>query len=93
MVQVTVLKPNPEMTYEDMGLTVWMWGVLCIKEIDKHSIFKNTVLKESDHLISVNNILLENVSPEGFARIMNELPLDITIEVRRGKQRWSGKFG
>ena len=38
LVQVTVVKPRPNFTYEDMGMIVWKWGVLCIKEISKDSV-------------------------------------------------------
>ena len=38
LVQVTVIKPRPDMTYEEMGMVVWKWGVLCIKEIAKDSV-------------------------------------------------------
>ena len=38
LIQVTVIKPYPEMTYEEMGMIVWKWGVLCIKEIAKDSV-------------------------------------------------------
>ena len=93
LVQATVIKPRPDMTYKDMGMIVWIWGQLCIKSISKDSIFKHTVLKSSDHIISINDIDCERVSPEGFAHIIDELPREITIIVKRGKQRWTGKFG
>ena len=38
LVQVTVVKPRSDLTYEDMGMIVWKWGVLCIKEISKDSV-------------------------------------------------------
>ena len=139
LVQVTVIKPRPDMTYEDLGMVVWKWGVLCIHQINKDSvsryprtpavcsyahhqiparfhmiytytcactivcssllimchkqIFKKTVLKEADHIISVNDISCDKMTPEGFVHVVNELPKEIHILVRRGKQRWSGKFG
>jgi len=66
---------------------------LCIKEIDKDSIFKHTVLKPTDHILSVNEIDCQELKPEQFAQILTQLPCEVTVEVRRGKQRWSGKFG
>lgn len=93
LIQATVLKPKPEMTYEEMGVTVWFWAGLCIKSIDSKSLFKQSVLKSSDEIISVNDISCDRVTPEQFAHIINNLPLEITIIVKRGKQRWTGKFG
>ena len=93
LVQATVLKPRSRMTYKEMGMTVWYWGVLCIKSISKNSVFAHTVLKPTDHILSINDIDCDRVSPEGFAHIINELPLEVTIVVRRGKQRWTGRFG
>ena len=61
--------------------------------MSKLQIFKNTVLKEADHIISVNDIVCDRMKPEDFAHVVNELPKEIHILVRRGKQRWSGKFG
>ena len=46
LVQATILKPDPNMTYDDLGMVVWYWGTLCIKSIDKNSIFKQTALKD-----------------------------------------------
>eukprot|EP00978_Attheya_sp_CCMP212_P006183 scaffold13957_cov54-Attheya_sp.AAC.1 len=93
LVQATILKPDPDMTYEDLGMVVWYWGTLCIKSIGKDSIFKQTALKANDHIVSINDILCEEVTPEQFAQIIGTLPLEVTIVVRRAKQRWTGKFG
>jgi hypothetical protein len=93
LVQATVIKPNPNTTYEEMGMIVWVWGCLCIKSIANNPLFRQTVLKSSDHIVSINDIDCEDVTPEGFAHIVNELPIEITIVVKRGKQRWTGKFG
>jgi len=93
LIQVTVIKPCPHMKYEEMGMIVWKWGVLCIKEIAKDSIFKHTVLKEADHIISINDIVCEKMTPEDFAHVLSELPKEVHILIRRGRQRWSGKFG
>ena len=93
MVQATIIKPRSDMKYEEMGMVVWFWGYLCIKSIDKDSVWKNTVLNPTDHIVSINDIECEKMSPEGFAQCINEIPGDITITVLRRKQRVSGRFG
>jgi hypothetical protein len=93
LVQATILKPRPNMTYEELGIVVWFWGFLCIKEFDKNSIFKHTVLKEADQIISINDIACDVLKPEQFAEIIGALPLEVTITVMRRKQRVSGMFG
>jgi hypothetical protein len=57
LVQATILKPDPDMTYEDLGMVVWYWGTLCIKSIGKERFFKQTALKANDHIFSINDIL------------------------------------
>jgi hypothetical protein len=93
LVQATIIKPRPNMTYEDLGMVVWVWGYLCIKSIDKQSIFKHSVLKSTDHIISINDIVCDGVTPEQFADIIQALPLEVTLTVLRRKQRLSGMFG
>lgn len=95
LVQATLIKPRPDMTCEAMGLTTWHWGSLCIHKIEKGSLFDSSVLKEADEIVSVNDIdcISTKVQPKAFHHIIDELPRDITIAVRRGKQRWTGKFG
>mmetsp|Transcript_54647 Transcript_54647/g.132715 ORF Transcript_54647/g.132715 Transcript_54647/m.132715 type:complete len:335 (+) Transcript_54647:77-1081(+) len=93
IVQVTVIKPDPKMTCKDLGLTVWFWRGLCIKGIERGSMFSYTALKMDDELERVNDIDVRNLQPEAFHRIIDELPYEVTIEVKRGKQRWSGMFG
>ena len=93
LVQATVLKPSPSTTCADLGMVVWFWGGLCIKSIDNNSLFASSVLKANDRIVSVNDILCERVNPEQFERVVNELPLEITVVVKRGKQRWNGQFG
>ena len=41
LIQVTVIKPRPDMSYEDLGMVVWKWGVLCIHHINKDSVSKH----------------------------------------------------
>lgn len=95
LIQATVIKPRPEMICEEMGIKVWHWGILCIKKIKKGSFFGHSVLKEGDEIVSVNDIDCwgTKVKPEGFEHIINSLPREVTVVVKRGKQRWSGKFG
>lgn len=93
LVQATVIKPSPKMTYEQLGMVVWFWGYLCIKSIDKESIFKHTVLKSSDNIVAINDIPCNDVTPEQFAGIIAALPLEVTITVKRRKQRFTGRFG
>ena len=93
LIEATIIKPRPNMTYEELGMTVWHWGYLCVRNIDKDSIFKHTVLKSNDHIIAINDIECDRVSPEQFAHIITELPLDVTLTVLRRRQRITGKFG
>ncbi|KAG7348641.1 hypothetical protein IV203_017346 [Nitzschia inconspicua] len=94
IVQVTIIKPRPDMTAKELGLGVWWWRGLCVRYITPKTLAAMTALKGDDELESVNDIILEdNVTPEGFERIVKELPCEVTIVVKRGKQRWSGKFG
>jgi hypothetical protein len=93
LVQATIIKPRPNMTYEELGMVVWVWGYLCIKSIDKQSIFKHSVLKSTDHIISINDILCDGMTPEQFADIIQALPIEVTLTVLRRKQRLSGMFG
>lgn len=93
LVQATIIKQKPTMTYAELGMEVWMWGFLCIKSIGKESIFRHTVLKSNDHIISINDILVEGLKPEQVAEIITSLPLEVTITVLRRKQRITGMFG
>jgi hypothetical protein len=93
LIQATVIKPRPNMRFKDMGIEVWHWGYLCIRHIDKGSIFEPTVLRSNDHIVSVNNINCSELRPDAFATVMDRLgSSDITITVLRRKQRWGGKF-
>eukprot|EP00566_Odontella_aurita_P000394 CAMPEP_0113569524 /NCGR_PEP_ID=MMETSP0015_2-20120614/24460_1 /TAXON_ID=2838 /ORGANISM="Odontella" /LENGTH=242 /DNA_ID=CAMNT_0000472201 /DNA_START=118 /DNA_END=843 /DNA_ORIENTATION=- /assembly_acc=CAM_ASM_000160 len=88
LVQATIIQPKSDMTYEDLGLMVWFWGVLCIKSIAKDSLFRHTVLKSNDRIISINDILCDELEPDQVAKILTELPEEITIIVKRRKERW-----
>lgn len=94
IVEATIYKDKDDWTFETSGMIVWRWGVLCIKSIDNGSIFEQTALKPRDHLVSVNGISCHNISPETFTSIVNGSPTnEISIVVKRNKQRWTGKFG
>mmetsp|Transcript_4970 Transcript_4970/g.7092 ORF Transcript_4970/g.7092 Transcript_4970/m.7092 type:complete len:277 (-) Transcript_4970:179-1009(-) len=93
LVQVTILKPESTKNYEDLGLTVWVWGLLCVKSMEKGSIFYHSALKEGDQLVSVNDISCGGMTPRQFAHVMDAFPLEVTITVLRRKHRWTGKFG
>ena len=93
LVHATIVKPSEGMTLEQLGMKVWLWGFLCIKSIKRDSIFRSTALKETDNIISVNEILCEKLTAEQFADVIRRLPKEITITVLRRKQRATGKFG
>lgn len=93
LVHATIIKPRPDMTFQKTGMVVWIWGYLCIKSISKQSIFKKTALKETDNIVSVNEILCDRIGPEEFAEIITRLDNEITITVLRRKERLTGKFG
>eukprot|EP00980_Cylindrotheca_fusiformis_P022895 scaffold9895_cov108-Cylindrotheca_fusiformis.AAC.2 len=95
LVEATLIKPWPDMRCEEMGIVVWHWGTLCIRSIQKESFFANSVLKEADEIVSVNDIDCwgTKVGPEGFNHLVDQLPREVTVVVKRGKQRWTGRFG
>ena len=93
LVQATVIKPDPRSTCENLGIDVWTWGVLCIKSIEKDSLFARSALKGDDVVASINDIDCNTVTPDGFRHIVQELPHEISIVAIRGKERWTGKFG
>ena len=73
--------------------SVWHWGFLCIKSIDDESIFKHTVLRPDDHIVSINGIECDRVGPAQFKLALDTLTKEITIVAKRRKQRFTGKFG
>lgn len=93
LIQATIIKSSPDMKYENMGMEVWFWGYLCIRKIEKDSVFSHTVLRDTDHVISINDIQCDRLRPKQFAEILDSLPFEVTITVLRRKQRWGGKFG
>lgn len=92
LMQATVIKPRPNMTYEEMGMIVWYWGYLCIRTISEDSIFYLTLLKEGDNITAINDILTEDMKVEQFAHVISTLDHEITFTVLRRKRRISGNF-
>ena len=93
LIHITVVKPDPDMKYEDMGAVVWFWGYLCVKSIKEDSVLSKTALRETDHIVSVNDISCQGLEVEQFKEIIDALPFELTFTVLRRKQRISGKFG
>jgi hypothetical protein len=93
IIQVTILKPHPKMTAEELGLGAWWWRGICIRYIKPDTLFACTPLKMDDVLESINDIILEDrVDVDGFHRLIQELPCEITLTVKRGKHRVNGGF-
>ena len=80
------------MTYEDLGLIVWNWPHLCVREIKEGSIFKHTALKETDQIAAINDIDCSKMREKAFARCVRELPTEITISCIRRKHRYTGSY-
>ena len=92
VINVTVIKPRAEMSYEEMGLVVWNWPMLCVREIKKESIFVHTALQETDHIAAINDIDCSRMTEKGFAKCVKDLPTEITITVIRRKHRYTGSY-
>ena len=92
LINVTVIKPRPEMSYEDLGLVVWNWPFLCVKEIKEDSIFEHTALKETDQIAAINDIDCHKMREKAFAKCVRELPTEITITLIRRKHRYTGSY-
>jgi hypothetical protein len=95
VLEATVLKPHPGATPKEMGLEVWWWRGLCVRSVARHSMFEHSGLKMDDELESINGISLtfnDRVTAKDFNRIFEELPLEVTIVVKRSKHRYSGEF-
>jgi hypothetical protein len=63
LVQATIVKPKPTMSYQEMGIVVWFWQYLCIKSIEKSSLVYNSALKRQDQLISINDTVCRGLKP------------------------------
>lgn len=88
---MTVIKPRPEMTYKDLGLVVWNWPFLCVKEIKEDSIFQHTALKENQ-IAAINDIECHKTREKAFAKCVRELPTEIAITLIRRKHRYTGSY-
>lgn len=92
VINVTVIKPRPEMTYDDLGLVVWNWPYLCVKEVREGSIFKHTAVQETDQIAAINDIDCSKMREKAFARCASELPAEITITLIRRRHRYTGSY-
>ena len=80
------------MTYEELGLVVWNWPHLCVREIKKDSIFQHTAVRETDQIAAINDIDCGKMKEKGFAKCVLELPTEITITLIRRKHRYTGSY-
>jgi hypothetical protein len=95
VLQATVIKPNPKSTAKQLGLEVWWWRGLMVRDIKPNSLFSMSGLKMDDELESINGISLtynDKITTKDFNRIVQELPCDITLVVKRNKHRVTGGF-
>ena len=79
------------MTYEELGLVVWNWPHLCVREIKKDSIFQHTAVRETDQIAAINDIDCGKMKEKGFAKCVLELT-EITITLIRRKHRYTGSY-
>ena len=92
IINVTIIKPRPDMSYEEVSLLVWNWPYLCVREIKEGSIFEHTVVQEMDQISAINDIDCSNMRKKGFAQCINELHTEITLTLIRRKHRYTGSF-
>ena len=92
IINVTVIKPRPSMTYEELGLIVWNWPYLCVREVKSGSIFEHTAIQEMDQIAAINDIDCTKLREVGFKRCASELPTEITITLIRRKHRYTGSY-
>ena len=92
LIDITVIKPRPDMAYSDFGLEVWNWPYLCVREIFKGGIFEQSPLKETDQIAAINGIDCSKMRTKEFAACISELPESVTVTVIRRKHRYTGSF-
>lgn len=92
MINITVIKPKPGMTYHNLGLVVWNWPLLVVREIKKGSIFQHTALQETDQIAAINDIDCSKMKEREFATVVDNLPMEITLTVIRRRHRYSGSY-
>lgn len=92
LIDITVIKPRPEMTYDELGLDVWNWPYLCVRKINKSSIFEHTPIQETDQIAAINDIDCSKMRAKEFARCVSELPKEITVTVIRRRHRYTASY-
>ncbi|KAL7518739.1 hypothetical protein ACHAWX_003548 [Stephanocyclus meneghinianus] len=92
LINITIIKPKPEMTYQDLGLIVWNWPLLVVREIKEDSIFRHTALHETDQIAAINDIDCSRMKEREFAICVGELEREITITVIRRRHRYTGSY-
>ncbi|KAL3797263.1 hypothetical protein HJC23_004555 [Cyclotella cryptica] len=92
LINITIIKPKPEMTYQDLGLIVWNWPLLVVREIKENSIFQHTALRETDQIAAINDIDCSRMKEKEFAVCVGELEREITLTVLRRKHRYTGSY-
>ena len=80
------------MNYEELGLLVWNWPFLCVRQIKDNSIFRHTAIQEQDQVAAINDIDCSRMKEEAFAKCVLELPMEITITLIRRKHRYTGSY-
>mmetsp|Transcript_26324 Transcript_26324/g.54955 ORF Transcript_26324/g.54955 Transcript_26324/m.54955 type:complete len:422 (-) Transcript_26324:269-1534(-) len=92
-INVTIIRPRPNMGYRDLGLEVWNWPYLCVRAIKPDSIFQYTCINEGDEISAINDIDCTKLRDKEFAKCVDELPgIEITISLIRRKHRATMSF-
>jgi hypothetical protein len=92
LIHVTIIKPRHDMNYDELGLVVWNWPYLCVRQINEGSIFQRTPIQEMDQIAAINDIDCSKMRTKAFAQCVGELPTEITITLIRRKHRYTGSF-
>ena len=92
LINVTVIKPRREMNYNELGLIVWNWPYLCVRQVNEGSIFEHTPIQEMDQIAAINDIDCSKMRTRAFAKCVSELPTELTITLIRRKHRYTGSF-
>lgn len=92
LIHVTIIKPRHDMNYDELGLVVWNWPYLCVRQINEGSIFRHTPIQEMDQIAAINDIDCSKMRTKAFAQCVGELPTEITITLIRRKHRYTGSF-
>jgi hypothetical protein len=92
LIDITVIKPRPEMNYKELGLDVWNWPYLCVRQINPGSIFEHTPIQETDQIAAINDIDCSKMRAKEFATCVSDLPKEITITMIRRKHRYTASY-